>query len=199
MLIQLRVNTFNSLQEIWEDETLSQEEKIAKTNELFAYAQEQMEYYMDELGLVLGENQILYEQDWTKYSELTGYKISANEDYVDHFNETALSLLTGYETMEEFQQNFNDAIGHPDSGGFLYDLDNAFKTWEANTEEIFNSAGTSMEDFKDVVEDSVNDIVENSEEATESIEEMGDNVVSTFDEITSAVENWSNTYSETIF
>ena len=198
MLIQLRVNTFNSLQEIWEDETLSQEEKIAKTNELFAYAQEQMEYYMDELGLVLGENQILYEQDWTKYSELTGYKISANEDYVDHFNETALSLLTGYETMEEFQQNFNDAIGHPDSGGFLYDLDNAFKTWEANTEEIFNSAGTSMEDFKDVVEDSVNDIVENSEEATESIEEMGDNVVSTFDEITSAVENWSNTYSETI-
>ena len=198
MLIQLRVNTFNSLQEIWEDETLSQEEKIAKTNELFAYAQEQMEYYMDELGLVLGENQILYEQDWTKYSELTGYKISANEDYVDHFNETALSLLTGYETMEEFQQNFNDAIGHPDSGGFLYDLDNAFKTWEANTEEIFNSAGTSMEDFKDVVEDSVNDIVENSEEATESIEEMGDNVVSTFDEITNAVENWSNTYSETI-
>lgn len=198
MLIQLRVNTFNSLQEIWEDETLSQEEKIAKTNELFAYAQEQMEYYMDELGLVLGENQILYEQDWVKYSELTGYKISANEDYVDHFNETALSLLTGYETMEEFQQNFNDAIGHPDSGGFLYDLDNAFKTWEANTEEIFNSAGTSMEDFKDVVEDSVNDIVENSEEATESIEEMGDNVVSTFDEITNAVENWSNTYSETI-
>lgn len=198
MLIQLRVNTFNSLQEIWEDETLSQEEKIAKTNELFAYAQEQMEYYMDELGLVLGENQILYEQDWAKYSELTGYKISANEDYVDHFNETALSLLTGYETMEEFQQNFNDAIGHPDSGGFLYDLDNAFKTWEANTEEIFNSAGTSMEDFKDVVEDSVNDIVENSEEATESIEEMGDNVVSTFDEITSAVQNWSNVYSETI-
>lgn len=198
MLIQLRVNTFNSLQEIWEDETLSQEEKIAKTNELFAYAQEQMGYYMDELGLVLGENQILYEQDWAKYSELTGYKISANEDYVDHFNETALSLLTGYETMEEFQQNFNDAIGHPDSGGFLYDLDNAFKTWEANTEEIFNSAGTSMEDFKDVVEDSVNDIVENSEEATESIEEMGDNVVSTFDEITNAVENWSNTYSETI-
>ena len=200
MLIQLRVNTFNSLQEIWEDETLSQEEKIAKTNELFAYAQEQMEYYMDELGLVLGENQILYEQDWAKYSELTGYKISANEDYVDHFNETALSLLTGYETMEEFQQNFNDAIGHPDSGGFLYDLDNAFKTWEANTntEEIFNSAGTSMEDFKDVVEDSVNDIVENSDEAAESIEEMGDTVVSTFDEITSAVQNWSNVYSETI-
>ena len=198
MLIQLRVNTFNSLQEIWEDETLSQEEKIAKTNELFAYAQEQMEYYMDELGLVLGENQILYEQDWVKYSELTGYKISANEDYVDHFNETALSLLTGYETMEEFQQNFNDAIGHPDSGGFLYDLDNAFKTWEANTEEIFNSAGTSMEDFKDVVEDSVNDIVENSDEAAESIEEMGDTVVSTFDEITSAVQNWSNVYSETI-
>lgn len=198
MIIQMETELTAKLEEIANDETLSQEEKMARMNETIAFYQEQMGYYMDELGLVLGENQILYEQDWTKYSELTGYKISANEAYVDHFNETALSLLTGYETMEEFQRAFNDAIGHPDSGGLLYDLDNAFKTWEANMEEVFESAGTTMEDFKDVVEDSVNDIVENSEEATESIEEMGDNVVSTFDEITSAVQNWSNVYSETI-
>ena len=198
MIIQMETELTAKLEEIANDETLSQEEKMARMNETIAFYQEQMGYYMDELGLVLGENQILYEQDWAKYSELTGYKISANEAYVDHFNETALSLLTGYETMEEFQRAFNDAIGHPDSGGLLYDLDNAFKTWEANMEEVFESAGTSMEDFRDVVEDSVNDIVENSDEATEAIEEMGDTVVSTFDEITSAVQNWSNVYSETI-
>lgn len=198
MIIQMETELTAKLEEIANDETLSQEEKMARMNETIAFYQEQMGYYMDELGLVLGENQILYEQDWAKYSELTGYKISANEAYVDHFNETALSLLTGYETMEEFQRAFNDAIGHPDSGGLLYDLDNAFKTWEANMEEVFESAGTSMDDFSGVVEDSVNDIVENSDEAAESIEEMGDTVVSTFDEITSAVQNWSNVYSETI-
>ena len=198
MIIQMETELTAKLEEIANDETLSQEEKMARMNETIAFYQEQMGYYMDELGLVLGENQILYEQDWAKYSELTGYKISANEAYVDHFNETALSLLTGYETMEEFQRAFNDAIGHPDSGGLLYDLDNAFKTWEANMEEVFESAGTTMDDFSGVVEDSVNDIVENSDEAAESIEEMGDTVVSTFDEITSAVQNWSNVYSETI-
>lgn len=198
MIIQMETELTAKLEEIANDETLSQEEKMARMNETIAFYQEQMGYYMDELGLVLGENQILYEQDWAKYSELTGYKISANEAYVDHFNETALSLLTGYETMEEFQRAFNDAIGHPDSGGLLYDLDNAFKTWEANMEEVFESAGTSMDDFSGIVEDSVNDIVENSDEAAESIEEMGDTVVSTFDEITSAVQNWSNVYSETI-
>ena len=198
MIIQMETELTAKLEEIANDETLSQEEKMARMNETIAFYQEQMGYYMDELGLVLGENQILYEQDWAKYSELTGYKISANEAYVDHFNETALSLLTGYETMEEFQRAFNDAIGHPDSGGLLYDLDNAFKTWEANMEEVFESAGTTMDDFRDVVEDSVNDIVENSDEAAEAIEEMGDTVVSTFDEITSAVQNWSNVYSETI-
>ena len=198
MIIQMETELTAKLEEIANDETLSQEEKMARMNETIAFYQEQMGYYMDELGLVLGENQILYEQDWAKYSELTGYKISANEAYVDHFNETALSLLTGYETMEEFQRAFNDAIGHPDSGGLLYDLDNAFKTWEANMEEVFESAGTTMDDFSGVVEDSVNDIVENSDEAAESIKEMGDTVVSTFDEITSAVQNWSNVYSETI-
>lgn len=198
MIVQMEAEMAAKIEEIMNDETLSMEERMAKVQETTAFYQDQMGYYLDELGLVLGENQILYEEDWAKYSELTGYKISADEDYIDHFNETALSLLTGYDTMEQFQQNFNDAIGHPDTGGLLYDLNNAYETWKANTEAAFEAAGTTMSDYADLMEGEVNRIVDNSNDAVDAITELGDQAVNTFDEIISAVENWADLYSQKI-
>lgn len=197
-IVQLKAEMLQKIEEIMMDETLSAEEQMTRVQEVLAFSQEQMQYYMDELGLVLGENQILYEEDWTKYSELTGYKISANEDYVDNFNETALSTLTGFQTMQEFQQNFNDAIGHPDSHGLLYDLSQAYETWANNTEAAMNAAGTSVQDFADDMAEDVDDIVEASEEATDAIEDMGEKVEETFADLTTAVQNWSNEYSRII-
>ena len=197
-IIQLEVEMTQKLQEIMLDETLSAEERMAKLQEVTTFYQGQMEYYTGELELVLGENKVLYEEDWTKYSELTGYKISADKDYVDNFNETALSTLTGFQNMEEFQQNFNDAIGHPDSHGLLYDLNVAYDTWTNNTEAAMNAAGTSIQNFADDMAEDVNDIVDASEQATEEIEKMGKTVEETFTDITDAVENWANTYSAKI-
>jgi hypothetical protein len=44
----------------------------------------------------LGNNRNLYENDWTEYSKATGYKISADEEYIDKFEETVYSQLTGF-------------------------------------------------------------------------------------------------------
>lgn len=197
-IIQLQAEMTQKIEEIMMDETLSAEEKMARVQEVTTFYQEQMNYYMDELELVLGENQVLYEEDWAKYSELTGYKISANEDYVDNFNETALSTLTGFQTMEEYQQNFNDAIGHPDSHGLLYDLSQAYETWKNNTEAAMEAAGTSIHNFADDMAEDVDNIVDASEKATEEIEKMGEKVEQTFTDLTTAVQNWSNEYSATI-
>ena len=197
-IIQLQAEMTQKIEEIMMDETLSAEEKMARVQEVTTFYQEQMNYYMDELELVLGENQVLYEEDWAKYSELTGYKMSANEDYVDNFNETALSTLTGFQTMEEYQQNFNEAIGHPDSHGLLYDLSQAYETWKNNTEAAMEAAGTSIHNFADDMAEDVDDIVDASEKATEEIEKMGEKVEQTFTDLTTAVQNWSNEYSATI-
>ena len=197
-IIQLETEMAQKIEEIMLDETLSAEERMAKLQEVTAFYQGQMKYYADELTYVLGENQIVYEQDWAKYNELTGYKMSANEDYVDHFNETALGVLTGFETMEEFQRNFNDAIGSPDTGGLLYDLNNAYEMWAENTESAMKAAGTSTSDFADSMAEDVKDILDSSKKAADGIEEMGETIVETFDQIVDAVENWANVYSEKI-
>lgn len=197
-IVQLEAELAQKIEEIMLDETLSAEERMAKLQEVTAFYQEQMGYYTEQLNFVLGENQILYEEDWAKYSELTGYKISANEDYVDNFNETALGVLTGFETMEEFQKNFNEAIGHPDESGLLYELNNAYAVWVSNTQDAMEAAGTSVSDFADSMADDVEEILDASEEASDGIQEMGDMIVDTFDEIVDAVENWANIYSAKI-
>jgi len=53
------------------------------------------------MGNAMDNNRTLYEQDWTEYSKATGYKISADKDYIDKFDETVYSQLTGFTTMEE--------------------------------------------------------------------------------------------------
>jgi len=66
-----------------------------------------MDGYMDQMDIVFGENQRLYTEDWATYSEMTGYKISEDKDYIDQWNETTLGKKTGFETMKDFHEEFN--------------------------------------------------------------------------------------------
>lgn len=177
----------------------SKEEYYAACQEIANKYYDKIGYYMGEMGKALDNNKILYENDWTKYSEMTGYKISDNQNYVDSFNETALSTLTGFDTMEGFQQNFNDAIGAPGQPGTLLgDLDLAYAEWEKNVEEVMNEAGTSVEDFAGLMEDEAERINDQSDSIAEETEDMADDMADTMDDIIDDVQEWEETYGQEI-
>jgi hypothetical protein len=54
----------------------------------------------------LDHSKELYNEDWKNYSNMTGYKISEDKKWVDAFNETIISELTGFNTLEESQEVF---------------------------------------------------------------------------------------------
>lgn len=198
-IVQMQTEMVNKLQEIATDESLSIEERQEKMDEVQAYYKEKMDYYTSEMGKVMDNNKELYNEDWQEYSVAHDYKIADDQRYVDSFNETALSTLSGYETMEQFQENFNNSIGAPgQSGTYLDDLDQAFKTWEDNTEETMNNAGTSMEDFSNTMQEEVQILEDKSDEAANSVSEMSQVVVDDMQEIIDAVMNWENQYSNTV-
>ena len=89
------------------DTSLSAEERMAKLNEVNQYYDEKMKFYISEAQLWEQNSQRLYEQDWTNYATMTGYKISEEDKWLDQWNETQLSLLTGFDTLEEYQSNHN--------------------------------------------------------------------------------------------
>ena len=197
-MIQLELDYKQEVEAIMLDETLSAEERMQRLNEVTEYYKGKMEYYGGELNLVLGENKRLYDEDWAAYSDATGYKMSLDQDYVDSFDETALAIGTGFDTMEAFQQNFNEAIGDPETGGLLYDLNNAYVNWEANVEAAMNAAGTSVADFATEMGTQVSNALAESEDLTDGMEELGDDIVNEFDEMVDAAEDWANTWSAII-
>ena len=58
------------------------------------------------MGVVNEDAKLLYDQDWTRYSQMTGYKISANNLWVDNFSETIASTVTGLGTLETAYSTF---------------------------------------------------------------------------------------------
>ena len=193
LLIQTEAELMAKIEEITNDQTLSLEEKQALIDEFTAQYTEKFNGYAGELKLVLDNNKLLYEDEWTAYSNLTGYKISADENYVDSFNETMLSTLTGFQTAEEFHQNFNDTTEM-----LLNESNIAFEEWENNVDEVFDAAGLSSEDLAETLEDQFNNISNDSEDLVEDIEDTGDSAVETFGDIVDAVDNWYEQYSATI-
>ena len=193
LLIQTETELMAKIEEITNDQTLSLEEKQALIDEFTAQYVEKFNGYAGELNLVLDNNKLLYEDEWTAYSNLTGYKISADENYVDSFNETMLSTLTGFQTAEEFHQNFNDTTNM-----LLNESDVAFEEWEDNVDEVFNAVGLSSEDLAVTLEEQFNNISNESENLAEDIKNTGDEAVKAFNDITEAVDNWYNQYSATI-
>lgn len=193
LLIQTEAELMTKIEEITNDQTLSLEEKQALIDEFTAQYTEKFNGYAGELKLVLDNNKLLYEDEWTAYSNLTGYKISADENYIDNFNETMLSTLTGFQTAEEFHQNFNDTTEM-----LLNESNIAFEEWENNIDEVFDAAGLSSEDLAETLEDQFNNISNDSEDLAEDIEDTGDSAVETFGDIVDAVDNWYEQYSATI-
>ena len=116
------------------------------------------------------------------YSNATGYKISDNEKWMDSFNETTLSMLTGYSSLGDYQNAFRD------SSLLMYNsINDAASEFAANTETVMNAAGTSIETFAEDAKKAFLDpdtgFVAVTNQATESINQIDEEAKETFDAI----------------
>ena len=189
-IIDLQERMIEEIEALRVEDFASAEEYYAKVQEIKDYYGNLMDINLQNLDIVFAEQERLYNDDWATYSEMTGYKISDDEHYIDKWNETALSKLTGFETMQEFHENFNDA-----SEQLLEESNEAYEIWEQKTEEAMEAAGTSIEGYREVMDTEVAEIVNDSDEAASSIEDLGEMAVETFDQMTEAVSNWQSEYS----
>ena len=109
-IITMQEEMSAKLQEIADDETLSQEERMERIEETREYYLERLAFYDEQLALSLDNNKSLYENEWLDYHEKTGYKISANKDYVDSWEETSLAILTNVKTQGEYMNMLQEYL-----------------------------------------------------------------------------------------
>lgn len=108
--LEIQAQWQETLDQILADESLTLEEQQARIAEASEFYTQRLAYVNEQLGIAVDNNRTLYENDWTKYSETTGYKISADEDYVDTWGETTLAVLTGAQDQQGYYQNVQTAF-----------------------------------------------------------------------------------------
>lgn len=161
----------------------------------------QMEYYNSEMNKVLDNNKILYEQDWTNFSKYTGYKISAEENYVTRWNQTVLSQVTGFETQEEFYENFNKAVfgedpAHPSGESLIGRLVTAYKSMRDQITAANAAAGVETEDLATALLGNIEAATQEAEAAANDITDAATEIVSQITSIGDAVTDMVNNYSQ---
>lgn len=177
------------------------EDYYKKIDEIQQYWLDRMGYMQGEFQKALDNNKTLYEEDWKRYADATGYKISADEDFAKSYQDTVLGkLFDSEDDIIDFQQRVNDALGDSDKG-LIGELLAAYIQWQENTENAMVAAGTSSEGFAEHMEEAVSGpggIVDQSQAATESVEAMTTQMVAGFTTIIGAVDQWQSHYSDTM-
>ena len=123
-ILQLQQDLAEELANVNRADFENTEEYTAKLEEIKARYYEKMGFYTSQMNTALGNQKDVYENDWTNYSEATGYKISSNEDFVDSWDETTLAVLTGFETIQDYAKTFYDSVDTT-----LGDMSDAFDQW----------------------------------------------------------------------
>ena len=179
----------------------TEEKYQAEVQRITEHYTAQMEYYNSEMNKVLGNNKELYEKDWTNFSKYTGYKLSAEQNYVTKWNQTVLSQVSGFESQEEFYQNFNEAVfgsdpAHPSGESLIGRLVTAYSTMRQQIAAANAAAGVETEDLASALLGNIQAATQEAEDAADGITDAATEIVSQITSIGDAVTNMVNNYSQ---
>ena len=189
-----------ALASIYQDATLSEEERQVQIDATNEFYKERFEYFTSEIEKATGNNKILYEEDWRAYLDKTEQQIASNEDFQTSFNDTVLgTLYDGFDTVKELQSELNAAIGGSgEDGTLLGDLSIAYADWSARVDEAMDTAGIAVEDFDETMDKVADDTEAASEQMADSVEGTANRMSDAFGTLLDNVDNWLDAYRDKI-
>ena len=165
------------------------EEYNARVQEIREKYFAQLKLQESELNKAIGNNQELYETDWKAYSEMTGYKISADKEWINSFRETTLGYLT--ESKSLFSDFSETASTYADT--LVESLSTAATGYFSQIEEALSAYGTSIANFGSHITGTYKDIQDSSDKTKDKTIEMAKAMKEAFEEVVNTVGNWQDT------
>ena len=205
---QMNAEYINTLQENMIKMEQEQAEKIAELSELYEvgsqeyqdalanlqkYYGEQLDYYGSQMNNVLSNNTDLYENDVKRYGELTNNKAMADEKYIGDFSQTQLSVATGYENMEDLQDNWNQA-----AKDMYSQVGQAADDYAIQNELAMEAAGTTMDDYANTMSNDISQITTDSDNLRTEMDDTAEQINSDFDTVIESVKAFEDQYSDSI-
>ena len=178
----------------------SEAEYLAEVDRIQQAALELQERYGQQMDNATNNNRSLYENEWRAYSEMTGYKISADEEYLDKFEETTYSVLTGFQSMQEAKDQFTSSLAQAVTDAIL-----AFQQTRDMQEIAMHDGNLSLEDgenglskFADRAIEETDKITSQTEEIADQAELMSENFQNAFEQIADSASVFAENYVSAI-
>ena len=188
-LIAMQEEMGQKLEEIAENDALTYEEKKELIAETTEYYLERINFYSDQLGISFDNNSQLYEKDWQEYHDKTGYKISANEDYIDSWEETSLAIITNVNSQQEYLRILETAIREA--------RDTSREACDTATESL-NNVGFTSQVLGNVIDQMTHKLENDARRASMSAEQMSREYQSAVTQIMNSVQAFTSTYCSQI-
>jgi TP901 family phage tail tape measure protein len=205
---QMNAEYINTLQENMIKMEQEQAEKIAELSELYEvgskeyqdalanlqkYYGKQLNYYGEQMNNVLSNNTTLYENDVKRYGELTDNKAMVDEKYIGDFSQTQLSVATGYENMEDLQDNWNKA-----ADDMYKQVGQAANDYAAQNELAMEAAGTTMDDYANTMSTDVAQMTTDSDNLRGEMDDTAEQINTDFNTVVDSVKVFEEQYSDSI-
>lgn len=142
----------------------------------------QIEYWEDQMQIAFDWNADLTDQ--------TGY---LQWDLADNFADTVLSQVTGYQTLEEMQDNFENS-----TRALLDNLADADQEHQDKVSELLDKTGMDVDDMEDTVNEDLDEVQDGIDDTIDSVEEMGDQFDDTLDDVMDEAEEFESTWDNVI-
>ena len=141
-IIQSRKEMSSKIKEVMLDSSLSEEERLAAIGQIKQHYYEKEMFHIKEMQNGLNGNAEIYANDYANYSGYTVNKINLEKQFKDTFDETTLSQITGYNTVEELRTSFDSAYSE-----MVPRLEKAFENFETDISSAFKTLGENLETF----------------------------------------------------
>ena len=165
------------------------EEYNARVEEIQQKYLAQIERRESELDKAITNNQDLYEKDWKAYSEMTGYKISSDKEWIDSFKETTLGYLTESESVfSDFGTRITEY-----AATLAETLSGAAGSYFSQIEEALNAYDTSIAGFGTHITTTYKSIQDASDTTAKKTTEMATQMKDAFNEVVTTVGTWQDT------
>lgn len=192
-IIQAQQDCADALANLRAEDFASYEEYQDAVEQIRKDYTKRIETLSQQMGNAMDNNRTLYEQDWTEYSKATGYKISADKDYIDKFDETVYSQLTGFTTMEEAQSAFVGSVNAASDQAATN-----WENWYIRTNTALDDAGLSMQNYSSEVGDRVEDLGGEADRAEEDVRNMATEFSTAYSNISDTVGDFLQEYDNYI-
>lgn len=192
-LTELQQNYMSAIQGAAETYGLGTAEYSKAIDDINADYQEYFDSLSDQLNSALNNQQEVVDVHAKTYVEITGDIAQANVELTTAWDQTMLSALTGFQTLEEYQSTWQQA-----SEAAYLAVKNAAQTWKDDTDSIYQSAGTTIENFTRDISRDMNEMSRVGNETALQMEDSLKDVQDAVDNVSRAVLAWETQHSKSV-